>query len=84
MDQTASANQRILWNQRERREDSDLDRCLGLRARGHRSQATEPLGLRLAQIRRQRLDQIQQQANAFASTVILDAGEIDITKNRRI
>src|SRR5207244_10197171 len=39
------------------------------------------LGLSLAQIRRQRFDQIQQQANAFAGTFILDAGEIDITKN---
>ena len=30
MDQAASANQGVLWDQRQRRQDSDLDRRLGL------------------------------------------------------
>jgi hypothetical protein len=36
--------------------------------------------LRLAQVGGQRFDQIQQQANAFAGTLILDACYIDMTK----
>src|SRR5262249_52523107 len=47
VDQTAFADQGILRNQRERSEDSNLDRCVNLRTRRHRSQATgagsEPL-----------------------------------------
>jgi hypothetical protein len=39
MDQTASADQGILRDQRERREDPDLDRRQRLRARGHHPQA---------------------------------------------
>ena len=41
----------------------------------------QDLGLSFAQVRRQRFDQIQQQAYAFAGTLILDTGDIDITKN---
>jgi hypothetical protein len=41
----------------------------------------QDLGLRLAQVRGQRFDQIQQQADTFAGTLILDACYIDITKN---
>ena len=39
MDQAAPADQEVLRCQRERREDSDLDRRLGLRAGGDRAQA---------------------------------------------
>src|ERR1019366_10054544 len=39
VDQAAPAHQGLLRHQRERREDPDLDRGLGLRAGGHRSQA---------------------------------------------
>ena len=39
MDQTAPAHQSVLRHQRERREDSNLDRRLDLCAGGHRSQA---------------------------------------------
>ena len=42
MDQTASSNQGVLWDQRERREDSDLDCRRHLRACGHRSKAARP------------------------------------------
>jgi hypothetical protein len=41
----------------------------------------QDLGLSLAQIRRQRFDQIQQQADTFPGTLILDAGDIDIPEN---
>ena len=47
VDQAAPADQGLLRHQRERGEDPNLDRRLGLRARGHRPQATgaggEPL-----------------------------------------
>ena len=39
IDQTAPADQGVLWHQRERREDPDLDRGVRLRARRDRSQA---------------------------------------------
>ena len=39
VDQTTLADQGLLRHQRERGEDPNLDRRLGLRARGHRSQA---------------------------------------------
>ena len=42
VDQAASANQGVLRHQRERGEDPNLDRGLGLRAGGHRPQATGP------------------------------------------
>ena len=41
MDQAASADQGILRHQRERGEDPDLDRGLGLRAGGHHPQETD-------------------------------------------
>ena len=44
MDQAASANQGLLRNQRERGEDSNLDRGLGLRPRRHRPEAFGPGG----------------------------------------
>ena len=44
MDQAAPANQVVLWHQRERREDANLDRGLGLRAGGHRPQETRTGG----------------------------------------
>jgi hypothetical protein len=39
MDQAASANQGLLWHQRERGEGANLDRGVGLRAGGNRAQA---------------------------------------------
>ena len=39
MDQAAPADQSLLRHQRERREDSNLDRGVGVRAGGHRAQA---------------------------------------------
>ena len=39
MDQAAPAHQGLLRHQRERGEDANLDRGLGLRAGGHRPQA---------------------------------------------
>ncbi len=42
MDQAAPAHQGVLWHQRERSEDPDLGRRLGLRAGRHRSQALGP------------------------------------------
>ena len=49
MDQAASSDQGLLRYQRERRQDPDLDRHLGLRAGRHRSQASWP-GASLYQI----------------------------------
>ena len=40
MDQAAPADQSLLRHQRERREDANLDRGFGVRAGGHRAQAT--------------------------------------------
>ena len=40
MDQTASADQSVLWHDRQRREDPSLDRDQRLRARGHREKGT--------------------------------------------
>jgi hypothetical protein len=39
MDQAALADQGLLWNQRERGEDANLDRGLGVRSGGYRAQA---------------------------------------------
>jgi hypothetical protein len=41
VDQAASSDQAVLWHDRERREDADLDRGLDLRARRHRQKAVE-------------------------------------------
>jgi len=38
MDQAAPAHQGLLWNQRERRQNPNLDRCLGLPAGCHRQE----------------------------------------------
>ena len=42
VDQTTPADQSLLWHQRERGEDPDMDRRLGLRTRGHHPQAPGP------------------------------------------
>ena len=42
MDQTASANQTLLWDIRKCGEDPNLDRRLGLRARRYRQEAARP------------------------------------------
>ena len=42
VDQTASADQVVLWHIGERREVADLDRRLGVRARGHHQKAPQP------------------------------------------
>lgn len=42
MDQTTSAHQEVPWHIRECREGTDLDRNIGLRARGHRQEAPQP------------------------------------------
>ncbi len=47
MDQAASAHQTVLWHLRERREGADLDRGVGVRARGHRQEAAQAQGLTL-------------------------------------
>jgi hypothetical protein len=39
MDQTASTNQGVLWHDRERRQNADMDCNLGLRAGRHRQEA---------------------------------------------
>src|ERR1019366_10692190 len=41
VDQTASPDQAVLWHLRERGEDTDLDRCVGLCAARHRPEAPE-------------------------------------------
>ena len=41
MDQAASPDQAVLWDLRERGEDPDLDRRIGLRAGRHRPEADE-------------------------------------------
>ena len=47
MDQTASADQKVLWHVRECRESADLDRSRGLRPCGHRQEAVQPQCLTL-------------------------------------
>ena len=47
MDQTASADQKVLWHVRECRESTDLDRGLGLRPCGYRQEAVQPQCLTL-------------------------------------
>ena len=42
MDQTTPENQILLWNFRECGEEPDLDRHLGLRARGDHQKTTQP------------------------------------------
>jgi hypothetical protein len=42
MDQAASANQSVLWDKRQRSEDSDLDRRVELCRGGDRPQASWP------------------------------------------
>jgi hypothetical protein len=44
MDQTAPADQAVLRHVGERREDTNLDRRLGLRAGGDRAQTAQPAG----------------------------------------
>ena len=47
MDQAAPAHQALLRDLRERREDADLDRCVGLRAGRDRQEAAGPGGVAL-------------------------------------
>src|SRR5918996_2192095 len=44
VDQTASSYQSVLWHHRKRRQNSNLDRYLGLRARGHHQKTAQPIG----------------------------------------
>jgi hypothetical protein len=44
MDQAASSYQTVLWDFRERGEDTDLDRRVGVGVGGHREKALEYLG----------------------------------------
>ncbi len=47
MDQATSAHQKVLWQLRECSEGADLDRRVGIRARGNRQEATQPKCLAL-------------------------------------
>lgn len=41
MDQAASAHQEVLWHLGERCKGTDMDRCIGIRARGHCQETTQ-------------------------------------------
>ena len=47
VDQAASADQAVLWHLRERGEDADLDRGVGVRAGRHSQEAAQAGGIAL-------------------------------------
>jgi len=66
VDQAAPADQGLLWHQRERSEDANLDCSLGLRPGGHRPQALGVGGEPLP-------DSTDSERNAFRENAILRA-----------
>jgi hypothetical protein len=67
MDQTAPTNQSVLWHQRERAEDSNMDRHFCMRSRGHCQEAIEAGSEPLHNSTNFACDHIRENAN-FAGT----------------
>jgi hypothetical protein len=70
VDHAALANPSLLWHQRERREDPNLDRCVRLRARRHRTEAPRRGSQSLPDSTRSEFDTFRENADFSGTSAI--------------